>query len=270
MTSPSIDSSLYQRPSELLQRLVRFDTTNPPGDEAECIAGADGIVIEAGSRATLDGNTLLGGGPISIVDASEPLIEDNALTGGSAIWGIAGDEAIVRGNTISGASDDAIHMGGPGGGTIERNVITDTPVGVVIGSDDELNSSLTVRDNLVSGARIGINVIASGGTPAIQGNELSGNATGILIARADATISGNYVHDNGSGISVDRGSPNLEGNTIEDNKVGVAILMPAAKPTLSGNRLCGNETNFRLMRNVEMPATDGNDICPDAVAAVSE
>ena len=31
-------TTIYQRPVELLQHLIRFDTTNPPGDEANCIA----------------------------------------------------------------------------------------------------------------------------------------------------------------------------------------------------------------------------------------
>lgn len=31
-------TSVYQRPGELLQKLIRFDTTNPPGNEADCIA----------------------------------------------------------------------------------------------------------------------------------------------------------------------------------------------------------------------------------------
>jgi len=30
-------ATLYQRPVELLQRFIRFDTTNPPGNEVECI-----------------------------------------------------------------------------------------------------------------------------------------------------------------------------------------------------------------------------------------
>ena len=30
-------ADIYQRPAELLQHLLRFDTTNPPGDEAACI-----------------------------------------------------------------------------------------------------------------------------------------------------------------------------------------------------------------------------------------
>ncbi len=35
MTEPT---TIYQRPVALLQDLIRFDTTNPPGDEAACIA----------------------------------------------------------------------------------------------------------------------------------------------------------------------------------------------------------------------------------------
>jgi hypothetical protein len=30
-------SAIYERPAELLQQLIRFDTTNPPGNVAECI-----------------------------------------------------------------------------------------------------------------------------------------------------------------------------------------------------------------------------------------
>ena len=30
-------TSIYQRPDELLQNLIRFDTTNPPGNEAACV-----------------------------------------------------------------------------------------------------------------------------------------------------------------------------------------------------------------------------------------
>lgn len=35
-------------PAELLQHLIRFDTTNPPGNEAECIAFVHGLLDEAG------------------------------------------------------------------------------------------------------------------------------------------------------------------------------------------------------------------------------
>ncbi|MEN9936402.1 MAG: hypothetical protein RLZZ387_2981 [Chloroflexota bacterium] len=39
---------IYQRPVELLQRLIRFDTANPPGAEAACAAFVRELVAEAG------------------------------------------------------------------------------------------------------------------------------------------------------------------------------------------------------------------------------
>ena len=46
-------SSIHQRPAELLQRLIRFDTTNPPGNEAACIAFIDELLTGAGIKTTL-------------------------------------------------------------------------------------------------------------------------------------------------------------------------------------------------------------------------
>lgn len=43
----------YQRPVELLQSLIRFDTTNPPGNEAECITYINHLLTEAGFETTL-------------------------------------------------------------------------------------------------------------------------------------------------------------------------------------------------------------------------
>jgi acetylornithine deacetylase/succinyl-diaminopimelate desuccinylase-like protein len=40
--------TLGDRPVELLQRLLRFDTTNPPGNERECIAWIAGLLEELG------------------------------------------------------------------------------------------------------------------------------------------------------------------------------------------------------------------------------
>jgi len=36
------------RPVELLQRLIRFDTTNPPGNERECVEWIAGVLRDAG------------------------------------------------------------------------------------------------------------------------------------------------------------------------------------------------------------------------------
>jgi len=55
MPSPHITSPIYERPAELLQRLIQFDTTNPPGNEAECIAFIDDLLTQAGIETTILG-----------------------------------------------------------------------------------------------------------------------------------------------------------------------------------------------------------------------
>ena len=58
MSTPSThpDATIYQRPVELLQRLIRFNTTNPPGNEAECIHCIDTLLTEAGFQTTILAN----------------------------------------------------------------------------------------------------------------------------------------------------------------------------------------------------------------------
>jgi acetylornithine deacetylase/succinyl-diaminopimelate desuccinylase-like protein len=46
-------ASIYQRPVELLQRLIRFDTTNPPGNEGECISYLNSLLTSAGIQTTI-------------------------------------------------------------------------------------------------------------------------------------------------------------------------------------------------------------------------
>jgi acetylornithine deacetylase/succinyl-diaminopimelate desuccinylase-like protein len=46
-------SPIHQRPVELLQQLIRFDTTNPPGNEAECISYLNHLLTDAGIAATI-------------------------------------------------------------------------------------------------------------------------------------------------------------------------------------------------------------------------
>ncbi len=50
---PISDRTLYQRPAELLQKLIRFDTSNPPGNEAECITFINKLLIDAGFETAL-------------------------------------------------------------------------------------------------------------------------------------------------------------------------------------------------------------------------
>ena len=47
------DTLIHLQPAELLRNLIRFDTTNPPGNEAACIGYIDGLLRDAGIETTL-------------------------------------------------------------------------------------------------------------------------------------------------------------------------------------------------------------------------
>ena len=48
MSSSPLSDSAYLDPVELTQRLVRFDTTNPPGNEGQCIEHIKSLLDDAG------------------------------------------------------------------------------------------------------------------------------------------------------------------------------------------------------------------------------
>lgn len=49
----SAPTPIYENPAELLQNLIRFDTTNPPGNERACIEYINGLLKDAGFETTL-------------------------------------------------------------------------------------------------------------------------------------------------------------------------------------------------------------------------
>ncbi len=49
--------SVCPDPVEMLQRLIRFDTTNPPGNERECVAYISNLLAEAGCDFTVVGSS---------------------------------------------------------------------------------------------------------------------------------------------------------------------------------------------------------------------
>lgn len=51
--SSAQDQAIHDRPIDLLQTLIRFDTTNPPGNEMPCIAYVDGLLRDAGIETHL-------------------------------------------------------------------------------------------------------------------------------------------------------------------------------------------------------------------------
>jgi acetylornithine deacetylase/succinyl-diaminopimelate desuccinylase-like protein len=48
LSSADEQAPLYERPAELLQKLISFDTTNPPGSERECVEWIDGVLRDGG------------------------------------------------------------------------------------------------------------------------------------------------------------------------------------------------------------------------------
>ena len=54
MSAPSIsDQAIYERPAELLQNLIRFDTTNPPGNEAQCVSYINSLLTDVGFETAI-------------------------------------------------------------------------------------------------------------------------------------------------------------------------------------------------------------------------
>jgi len=53
MPSANDQATIYQRPVQLLQNLIRFNTTNPPGHELECITYINNLLTGAGFDTTL-------------------------------------------------------------------------------------------------------------------------------------------------------------------------------------------------------------------------
>jgi len=47
------DKTIYDRPHELLQDLIRFDTTNPPGNEADCVKYVNALLTDAGFETSV-------------------------------------------------------------------------------------------------------------------------------------------------------------------------------------------------------------------------
>jgi acetylornithine deacetylase/succinyl-diaminopimelate desuccinylase-like protein len=48
LSSADEQAPFYERPAELLQQLIRFDTTNPPGNERECVEWIDKVLRDGG------------------------------------------------------------------------------------------------------------------------------------------------------------------------------------------------------------------------------
>jgi acetylornithine deacetylase/succinyl-diaminopimelate desuccinylase-like protein len=52
---PKAETTIYKQPVQLLQDLIRFDTTNPPGNEADCVDYANQLLTATGFQPVLLG-----------------------------------------------------------------------------------------------------------------------------------------------------------------------------------------------------------------------
>ena len=52
---PPGETAVYQNPVQLLQNLIRFDTTNPPGNEADCMSYVNQLLVATGFQTVLLG-----------------------------------------------------------------------------------------------------------------------------------------------------------------------------------------------------------------------
>ncbi|MCX6004982.1 MAG: peptidase M20, partial [Chloroflexi bacterium] len=52
-SSAGDQSTIYERPAEILQYLIHFNTTNPPGNEAPCINYIKNLLDWAGIQNTI-------------------------------------------------------------------------------------------------------------------------------------------------------------------------------------------------------------------------
>jgi acetylornithine deacetylase/succinyl-diaminopimelate desuccinylase-like protein len=53
MSATSTGAAIHTRPAELLRDLIRFDTTNPPGNERACIAYVESLLTDAGIECAI-------------------------------------------------------------------------------------------------------------------------------------------------------------------------------------------------------------------------
>ena len=53
MSTTAAASGIWARPAELLRDLIRFDTTNPPGNERACISYIEGLLSAEGIESTI-------------------------------------------------------------------------------------------------------------------------------------------------------------------------------------------------------------------------
>jgi parallel beta-helix repeat protein len=244
-----------------------------------------GLVITNGSAATIADNVIFDT-EVGIDEASTPSITGSDLTIGAIIIDGVGTDPIIRNSTLADSVFEAVSIRDGARPLIEANTIVNAPTAVDVRSEDleaqDVRSHPIVRDNLISGATlVGISV-SYGSSATIEGNEISGNRTGIWVTDADASVVGNTLLDNDAGINLAPTDATVEGNSIAGGKTGITIagggsprltgntvtgasitgitIATGTSPVLVDNMVCDNATNVFV---ADEPVLEGNEICAD-------
>ncbi len=249
-------------PSKSLQSAVERagpgDTINVSGDCFERITvGTDGVTIDGGGTASIDGNSLVGAQSLVVVEARNVRIQNITVTNspGSGIDVRSNGSAIIEGTTVTLSARHGIKVSmsayarigsdldHPAAGTGTGNVISDNAQVLVNGSGIFVQGSANadIFHNLVTGNSRGIN-INNAGSADIDGNKITGNtARGLSLLTSGAVVLGlDFVHGHN--------------NLIELNGIGIRCRL--------GGAADGNLQNFGVGNpgTGDTPHSDDTDI----------
>jgi parallel beta-helix repeat protein len=170
-----------------------------------------GIVVDnTGSDATIEHNTVTGWGPsaanaqngIQVSRGATASIKNNAVSGN--VYTVGDYEAI------------GIYLYNPGDVSTENNKVSANDAGIVMYRDDSSSSTLSVRNNDVSGSTYdGIEVDT---TASVENNKVheNGEGIGLYYGVTGASIKNNEAKNNASnGFFADF---DTSGNTFQNNK----------------------------------------------------
>lgn len=223
------------------------------------------LIIGGGSKALVRGGRFIDGGGISTFSSS-PRIEGNELINGPHVWidqeddGLSAGDPVFVDNVVQGALVRAVGIYEASNARFERNRFLDLPTAFELGGNVSRGVDPVIVGNTFKVTSSAI-TMGPDAAPRIDGNDISGAATGIVAASSGATVRDNLIHDNTTGIAVtSRDVPVIEDNTIEDNATGVRSGTVDSVLGFSGNAFCRNETDLATPEGSAL-TLDGNQVC---------
>ncbi|MEA3409804.1 MAG: pectinesterase family protein [Candidatus Eisenbacteria bacterium] len=206
------------------------------------------LMIDSGASPTIEGNQLIGGLVFVQGDGVSPVIRDNVFEDNhvDGIWISGGATPEVVGNTIVGAVQEGISVKDPAfpdgaldTGThafLRDNTFRDCVRGVFLAP----KAAATLEDNEFLGNDIAITI--DDAEALISGNVIHDNGGGIFVERGAPVLEDNSISGNNSGLGLARpAKPILSGgNVICDNGTNIRLMKGAEMPSVEGNDICAD------------------------------